>query len=420
VARRWTALLTDLRPLEHSADFRRLWAGLTVAQLGQQMTAVTIAYQVYVLTGSTFAVGLVGIYALVPLVAFGLYGGAIVDAMDRRLVALVASAGMWAMSLALLAQALLDVGSVGLLYAIIAVQSACYAVNSPARQAILPRLVPLDLLPAANALTSASYNLGFTLGPLLGGVLIAWQGVTSAYLIDAVAFTASLYALLRLPPIPPVGGTGRAPGLASVVDGLRFLRRAPNLRMTFVVDLCAMVLAQPRALFPALAITVFAGDAGTLGLLQAAPAIGSLVAFAVSGWMGRVHRHGFVIVVSVAAYGLAVALAGVSAIGLPGVLWLTVVLLAASGSADMVSANYRTTMLQAAAPDEMRGRLQGVFTVVVAGGPRLGDFLAGSLASLVGDSWAMLWGGVACVAGLALAVAAQRRFLAYDARAPQP
>jgi len=420
VSSRWTDVLTDLRPLQHSADFRRLWAGLTVAQLGQQMATVTIAYQVYVLTGSTFAVGLVGLYSLVPLVVFGLYGGAIVDAIDRRKVALVASIGLWLMSLALVAQAVLDVGSVGLLYAIIAVQSGCYAVNSPARQAILPRLLPVDMLPAANALTSASYNLGFTLGPLLGGVLIGWQGVTAAYVVDAVVFAASLYALVRLPPTPPAGGTGRPPGVRAVVDGLRFLGLAPNLRMTFIVDLCAMVLAQPRALFPALALTVFAGGAGTLGLLQAAPAIGSLVAFAVSGWMGGVHRHGLVIAVSVAAYGVAVALAGVAAVGLPGLLWLTVVLLATSGAADMVSANYRTTILQAAAPDELRGRLQGVFTVVVAGGPRLGDFLIGSLAAVVGDAWAMTWGGVACVAALALALGAQRRFLAYDARNPAP
>jgi MFS family permease len=420
VATRWTDLLTDVRPLQHSADFRRLWVGSTVSQLGQQMTAVAIAYQVYVLTGSTFAVGLVGLYGLVPMIVFGLYGGAIVDAIDRRTVALVASCGLWAMSLALVAQAVLEVGSVGLLYAIIAVQSGCYAVNSPARQAILPRLLPLHLLPAANALTSAAYNLGFTVGPLIAGVLIAWQGVTWAYVVDAVAFTASLYALVRLPPVPPAGGTGRVPGLSAVVDGLQFLRAAPNLRMTFVVDLCAMVLAQPRALFPALALTVFAGGASSLGLLQASPAVGALLAFAVSGWMGRVHRHGFAIVAAVTAYGIAVASAGVAAVGAPGVIWLTVVMLAASGSADMISSNYRATVLQAAAPDEMRGRLQGVFTVVVAGGPRLGDFLIGSLAAVVGDSWAMVYGGLGCVAALTLAVAAQRSFLSYDARAPRP
>lgn len=416
-----TAVATDVRPLRYSADFRRLWFGLTVSQLGQQMTMVTIAYQVYTLTRSSFAVGLVGLYALVPLVVFGLYGGAVVDAFDRRKVALVASCGLWALSLVLVAQAVLEAGSVPLLYAVVACQSACFAVNNPARSAILPRLLPVELVPAANALTMASFNLGFTAGPLLGGVLIGWQGVALAYAVDALTFTAALYALVRLPPVPPlVEARPGVPGLSSVLEGLAFLRRAPNLRMTFVLDLCAMVLAQPRALFPALALTVYAGGASTLGLLQAAPAMGSLVAFAVSGWIGRVHRHGLAIALAVIAYGVAVALAGVSAIGLPGALWLVVVCLAASGSADMVSSAYRSTVLQTAAPDELRGRLQGVFTVVVAGGPRLGDFLIGSLGAAVGESRAMAVGGLACVVGVVLAVAAQRRFLAYDARAPSP
>jgi len=416
----WRRLVTDVRPLRHSPDYRRLWFGLTVGQLGQQMTAVTIAYQVYTLTGSSFAVGLVGLYALVPLVAFGLYGGALLDAVDRRLVALAASAGQWLMSLVLVAQAVLDVRSVGLLYAVVAVQTACFAVNNPARSAIIPKLLPAELLPAANALGMASFNLGFTVGPLLGGVVIGWQGVEWAYGIDSVAFTAALYALLRLPPMRPENAAGRPPGMRSVVEGLRFLGRAPNLRMTFILDLCAMVLAQPRALFPALALTVYVGGPSTLGLLQAAPAIGSLAAFALSGWISHVHRHGLAIAVSVACYGAAVAAAGFAAIGLPGLLWLGVTFLALSGSADMVSAAYRSTMLQVAAPDAMRGRLQGIFTVVVAGGPRLGDFLAGSLAELTSDTAAIAIGGCACIAGVVVSCAAQRRFLRYDSRAPEP
>jgi len=416
-----SAVVTDVRPLRHSPDFRRLWFGLTVSQLGQQMTTVTIAYQVYTLTRSSFAVGLVGLYALVPLVVFGLYGGAVVDAFDRRKVALGASCGLWSLSLVLVAQAMLDLGSVSLLYAVVACQSACFAVNNPARSAILPRLLPVELVPAANALTMASFNLGFTAGPLLGGVLIAWHGVAVTYAVDALTFTAALYSLVRLPAVPPLADRrAGVPGLRSVVEGLRFLRRAANLRMTFVLDLCAMVLAQPRALFPALALTVYAGGPSTLGVLQAAPALGSLLAFAVSGWIGRVHRHGLAIALAVLAYGAAVGLAGISAIGLPGALWLVVVCLAASGSADMVSAAYRSTVLQTAAPDELRGRLQGVFTVVVAGGPRLGDFLIGSLGEAVGEPRAMAVGGLACVVAVVLAAAAQRRFLAYDSRHPAP
>lgn len=418
--RSFGALLTDLRPLRESQDFRRLWFGQSISQLGQQLSVIAIAYQVYVLTHSSFAVGLVGLCGLAPLVLGGLYGGALVDAFDRRLVALWSAVGLWVCSGVLVVQALLDLESVGLLYVVVGAQAALFAVNNPARSAMLPRLLPAHLLPAANALTMASFNLGFTLGPLLGGVVIAWHGVAVAYALDALTFTAALYAVLRLPPIPPQDGPGRAPGLRSVAEGLRFLRSAPNLRMTFVLDLCAMVLAQPRALFPALAITVFAGSASTLGLLQAAPAIGSLLAFAVSGWISRIHRHGGAIAIAVIAYGACVALAGVGVIAWPGALWLAVAFLAGSGAADMVSAAYRSTMLQSAAPDALRGRLQGVFTVVVAGGPRLGDFLMGSLAELTSEEVAMLVGGVACVAGVLLSIALSRRFLAYDAREPTP
>lgn len=413
-------LLTDTRPLKESPDFRRLWFGLTISQLGQQMTAITIAYQVYVITESSFAVGLVGLYAVVPLIAGGLYGGALVDAFDRRTVALVTAAGLWICSGVLVAQAVADVRSVGLLYGIVAVQSALFAVNNPARAAIIPRLLPAELLPAANAFTMASMNLGFSVGPLVGGFVIAWHGVQTAYIIDAVTFTAALYALFRLPPIPPQDATGKIPGLRSVAEGLRFLRKAPNLRMSFILDLCAMILAQPRALFPALALTVYAGSASTLGLLQAAPAIGSLLAFAVSGWVSNVHRQGLAIAVAVAAYGLSVSLAGFAAVGLPGMLWLALSFLALSGSADMISAAYRTTVMQSSAPDAMRGRIQGVFTVVVAGGPRLGDFLAGTVAELTSEGHAMIIGGCACIAGVGLSLLAQRRFLSYDSRSPTP
>lgn len=414
------SLLTDIGPLRESTDFRRLWFGQSVSQLGQQMTAVTVAYQVYILTRSSFAVGLVGLYSLLPLIAGGLYGGALVDAFDRRKVALVTALGLWICSGLLVLQAAFELKSVGLLYVVVAVQSALFAVNNTARQTILPRLVSKESLPAANALTMASFNLGFTVGPLLGGFIIAWYGVETAYAIDAITFSAAVYAVLRLPPMTPPGGPGRAPGLKSVTEGLRFLAKAPNLRMTFILDLCAMVFSQPRALFPALAITVYAGSASTLGILQAAPAIGSLLAFLVSGWVIRVHRHGIAIAVAVVIYGASVAAAGFSAMGLPGMLWLGVTFLALSGSADMVSAVYRSTMLQSATPDELRGRLQGVFVVVVAGGPRLGDFLAGSLASLTSEETAMVIGGFACIVGVGLAMARQRNFAMYDSRHPTP
>lgn len=411
-------VLTDIRPLQASPDFRRLWFGNTVAQLGHQMTAVAIAIQVYDITGSTFSVGLVGLFALVPLVVFGLYGGSFADAADRRKVALVASLGLWTTSLFLVGHAALGRESVWFLYAVVAVQSTFFAVNQPTRSAIVPRLIDRELIPAANALNMGSFNLGLTVGPLLGAVAIGVGGYTFAYGIDAVTFTAALYALVRLPPIPPTpaeDGVVTRAGFRSVAEGLRFLRHAKNLRMTFILDLCAMVLAQPRALFPAVAGGFFGGGVKTVGLLQAAPAIGSLIAFAFSGWVGKVRRQGVAIAIAVIAYGAAVA-----AFGFARALWLGVLFLAMSGAADMISAAYRSTMLQVAAPDNLRGRLQGVFTVVVAGGPRMGDFVAGSTAALLTPTIALALGGFACIVGVLVSCAWQPGFLRYDARHPVP
>jgi len=405
-------VVTDVRPLQVSPPYRRLFFGNTVAQLGQQMTNVVVAIQVYALTHSSFYVGLVGAFGLVPLVVLGLYGGAIADAVDRRTLALVASAGLWAVSIALALQAFLGNESVWVLYVCLAVQSAFYAVNNPARSAMVPRLLDKELIPAAAALNMASFNLGFTFGPMLGALVIKWHGFGAAYTVDVVTFTAAYYALVRMPKMPPLADSPRA-GTKSVVDGLRFLKRSPNLRMTFIVDLCAMVFAQPRALFPALAFKVYGGGAGVVGLLQAAPAAGAVVAFVFSGWISRVRLQGLAIVVAVIAYG-----AVVGGVGLTDVLWLGVLFLAMSGMADMVSSAYRNTILQVAAPDQMRGRLQGVFIVVVAGGPRAGDFLAGSVASTVGERTALVLGGLACIVGVLVACLAQRGFLAYDARHP--
>jgi MFS family permease len=413
-----SALVADITPLRESADYRRLWLGLTVNQLGQQMTAVAVAIQVFALTESTFAVGLVGIFALVPLIAFGLYGGAVADVLDRRLVVLASSTGLWLLSVVLLAQALLSVDSVPLLYSVVALQSACFAVNNPARAAIIPRLLPPEQMPAANALSTLSFSLGFTTGPLLGGLVIGAFGLGAAYGIDALTFAAALYAVLRLPAIPPepaADGSLQRAGLRSVLEGLRFLRTRPNVLMTFLVDLCAMVLAQPRALFPKVSGTFYGGGTATVGLLVAAPAIGALVAALSSGWLGRVRRQGLAILVCVAIYGLAVA-----AFGFTSSLWLGVLFLAVSGAADMVSAAYRTTILQVATPDVLRGRLQGVFIVVVAGGPRLGDFVAGSVAELTTSTFAIAAGGSACVVGVGLLAARFRGFARYDARHPMP
>ena len=405
-------LVLDLRPLKVSPEYRRMWSGWTVAQVGQSMATVAVGIQVYALTGSSFAVGMLGAAAFFPLVVFGLYGGSISDTHDRRLVALAASSGLWLCSLVLLVQSLLSFDQVWLLYVVVAAQSASFAVNNPARSAIVPRLIQPELLPAANALANLTFSAGFTVGPLLGGLVIGGAGLTAAYAIDAVLFGAAIYGLFRLPSIPPEAEPHRT-GWAAVWDGLRFLSKRRNLLMTFIVDLCAMVLAQPRALFPALAVTTFGGGARTVGLLAAAPAIGSVFAGVFSGWLGSVRRQGLMVVVMVCGYG-----AAVTCFGFTSILAWALLFLALTGAFDMVSAVFRSTILQVATPDELRGRLQGVFVVVVAGGPRIGDALVGTTASLWGEQTAIVVGGLACVSATLFFALRNRGFIRYDARHP--
>lgn len=418
-------IFADLTPLRTSADYRRLWFGNTVSWVGQGMTTLAISLQVYDITGSAFSVGLVGLFSLVPLVVFGLYGGAIADTVDRRTLGLVGATGAAALSAALAAAAFAGFHRVWFLYAIVALQAVCGALNAPARSAMIPRLLPPEQLRAANALNSMVMTFGTLVGPSLGGVVVGFAGYQTAYTIDALAFFASLYAMWRLPSMPPehtgavgvlpAGAKPRARERASVLDGLRFLGTRPNLRATFVSDLFAMILAQPKALFPAVAVLWFGGDAKTTGLLVAAPAFGALLGGVISGWQSRIRRHGQAILVSVAAWGLAIA-----AFGLSRNLWIGLLCLAVAGYADTSSMIFRNTMMQVAAPDEMRGRLQGVFIVVVAGGPRLGDFVAGSVADLTSPMVAITGGGLACVLGIGAFSLYARGFRRYDALDPKP
>ncbi|MFC8291395.1 MFS transporter [Streptomyces sp. NPDC057242] len=404
--------LADLTPLRTSADYRRLWFGNTVSWVGQGMTALAVSLQVYDITGSPFSVGLVGLFSLVPLVVFGLYGGAIADTVDRRKLGLASAAGSAVLSIALAGAAFAGFHRVWFLYAIVALQAVCAALNSPARSAMIPRLLPPEQLRAANALNSMVMTFGTLVGPSLGGLIVGLAGYQAAYLVDAVAFTASLYAMWRLPSmLPDRKGTERA----SVLDGLRFLATRPNLRMTFFSDFCAMILAHPRALFPAVAVLWYGGDAKTAGLLVAAPAFGALLGGILSGWQGRIRHHGQAILIAVACWGTAIAV-----FGLTRDLWLGLLFLALAGYSDTVSMIFRNTMMQVAAPDEMRGRLQGVFIVVVAGGPRLGDFLAGSAAGLTSPAVAITGGGIACVVAVGLLALYGRGFRRYDALDPTP
>lgn len=443
VVARVNGLLADTTPLRISPPFRRLWWGLGISNLGSQLTVVAVGLQVYALTGSSLAVGVLGLCALVPLVVLGLYGGALVDAYDRRKVALAASTALWVVTALIAVQAWLHLNSVGVLYALVAAQSAAFAINNPARSAIIPRLVEPRLLPAANALQTIAWNVALTVGPLGGAFLVALWGYQVAYTIDAVLFTAALWAVWRLPDIPPLPAAPGAPaavvapagrrrrvvGWRSVVDGLRYLATQPNVRTTFLVDLAAMVLASPRVLLPAAGVVFLGGGEATTGVLTAAFAVGAVLAGVFSGGLSRVRWQGRVIVCAITAYGLSIVLFGVVLLGVGATTPTTVlvggvvaasVALALAGASDAVSAVFRQTILQTATPDDMRGRLQGVFIVVVAGGPRLGELVLGAQATWAGEAWAAVAGGVACVVVLWLVVRAQRRFWRYDALHPEP
>ncbi|MGO1317100.1 MAG: MFS transporter, partial [Cellulomonadaceae bacterium] len=390
-------LFADLTPLRVSADFRRLWLGLGVSQIGHQLTVVAVGLEAYHLTGSTFAVGVIGLCELVPLIIFGLYGGALVDQVDRRKTALIATTVMWLTTVGLAVQAALGADNLGALYVLVALQAAAFAINSPARSAIIPRLLPPNLMPAANALTGVAGNLSITIGPMLGAVLVAGLGFTAAYLVDVVLMLFALWALFHLPPILPetddTDDTGettiprRRVGLSAVLEGLRYLGTQPNVRMTFLVDLCAMVFASPRVLFPAVGVMYLGGGATTTGALVTGTAVGGILASVFSGGLTRMRWQGRIIVWAVTAWGASVIAFGLVLVWTgPGepdhVVWLALILalltLAAAGAADTISAVFRQSFLQTATPDRMRGRLQGIFVVVVAGGPRLGETMLGA------------------------------------------
>ena len=411
-------LLIDLTPLREIPAYRRIFTAVSISNIGQQMTAVAVAIQVYDITKSSFAVGLVGLAQLLPLVVLGLFGGAMSDSYDRRTIGFVSAVGMAGSSLLLFIQVLLDNQQAWPLYLFVAMSSGFYAVGNPARQAIIPRIVPTEHLQAANSLSFLTWNIGFTIGPLLGGVLIAITGnVGVAYAVDTVAFTVMMWAMWSLPKLPPMEGAPLKPNLSSVKDGLVFLKGKRNIQMTFYLDLAAMIFGMPRALFPAIALLWYSDSeistAAIVGLLTAAPALGAAISAIFSGPLERIYKQGTAIVWSIVGWG-----AAITAFGLTKNLYLALFFLAVAGAADNISAIFRTTMMQVVIPDEYRGRLQGLFTVVVAGGPRLGDFESGTVAAIGGERLSVVSGGIACIACTYALVKWHKPFMDYDSREP--
>ncbi|WP_055624391.1 MFS transporter [Streptomyces sp. JHA19] len=408
--RGWRRWAMDTRPLRRPA-YRRLWTSTIVTAVGSQLTAVAVPKQVYDITGSSAWVGAASLAGLVPLTVFALWGGAIADSMDRRRLLLITNIGIAVTSVLFWLQAAAGLESVAVLMVLLALQQAFWGLNSPARNASIARLVPEDELAAANALGSTVMQTGQVVGPLLAGVLIPVVGLPELYLLDALALCVTVWAVYRLPALPPLAAAvRRRAGVREIAEGFRYISLHKVLLLSFLADTIAMVFGMPRALFPQLASETYGsyGEGLALGLLFAAIPIGAVAGGLFSGTFSRARRHGWMVIGSVVAWGVAV-----TGFGLSGSLWLAVVFLALAGVADMVSMVFRGAILLSAASDEMRGRMQGVFTVVVAGGPRLADVLHGTAGSAFGPRAATAGGGLLVVVlmlGLAAAVPALRRY----------
>ncbi|MFK4104418.1 MFS transporter [Streptomyces sp. NPDC019531] len=408
--RGWRRWAMDTRPLRIPA-YRRLWSSTIVTAVGSQLTAVAVPKQIYDITGSSAWVGAASMAGLLPLIVFALWGGAVADTMDRRKLLLITNTGIAVTSVLFWLQAVTGLDSVAALMVLLAVQQAFWGLNAPARNASIARLVPEGQLPAANALGSTVMQTGQVVGPLLAGVLIPVIGLPELYLIDAVALCVTVWAVYRLPSLPPLASTvARRAGVREIAEGFRYISAHKVLLLSFLADIIAMVFGMPRALFPQMASETYAsyGEGHALGLLFAAIPIGAVVGGLFSGTFSRARRHGWMVIGAVVAWGVAI-----TGFGLSDSLWLAVVFLAAAGVADMVSMVFRGAILLSAATDEMRGRMQGVFTVVVAGGPRLADVLHGTAGSAFGARTAAAGGGLLVVAvmlSLAFAVPALRRY----------
>ena len=400
-------LLADVRPLRESPDYRRLWIGSSLSAVGGQMTTFAVALQVFTVSHSSAAVGAVGLAFAVPAIVIGMLGGVLIDTVDRRRLVLLTSSISMLISIAFAAQGFADSRALWPLYALTAGQGAVGAINAPARRTFMPRLLRRELVPAGAALTMISMYLAMIGGPALAGGIAAAGGLRLCYLIDALTFLAALYGVLRLPPMRPQGEPARR-NLGALLDGLRFIAANKALRGAMLADLSATVLAMPIALFPAINAERFGGSPRTLGLLSTAIAVGGLLGSLLSGPVKHVVHPGRAMLIAGTIWGA--ALAGFGAVhGLPA----TLAFLALAGSADVLAVVFRTTIVQLATPDAMRGRTGSTEFVVGAAFPQLGNFRAGIVASAWSPAASAVTGGLSAVVGAGLIALALPAFLRY-------
>lgn len=404
-------LLLDVAPLRLDRDYRWLWTGQVISGMGNQITRVALPFQVYVLTGSTLAIGALTLFQLVPILLFALGAGSLADAVDRRRLLIVTQLGLAACSLALVGLALSGNPPLALLFLVAFAAAGFAAVDQPTRSSAIPRLVPPERLPAAIALNQLNFQTASIVGPAVGGILIATIGLAGAYAVDVITFVTTLTALFAIRPLPPLGDVAR-PGIAAIREGLAFARRTRAILGSFVIDLDAMIFGMPTSLFPVLALDVFKVGPEGFGLLAAAPAAGAFVGALLSGWVSSVRRVGRAVFLAVIGWGLAITAFGLVTFSFP-LAWF---FLALAGAADVFSAVFRSTIVQLETPDALRGRVMSIHGLVVTSGPRIGDLEAAAAAAVIGPQAAVVSGGILCLLGVVVVARAFPELLAHTAR----
>jgi len=406
---RLRGLLIDLEPVRRDRDFRMIWLGQMVNNVGRQITLVALPYELWQLTHSPLSIGLLALVQLVPILIFSLGGGVIADAVDRRRLLMITQVLLAACSLGLAILAAQPDTAVWPFYVVAFVAAGVGAVDQPARSSALPRLVPRERLSAAIALQWLSGSVVAISGPVIAGLIIATAGVSTAFALDVVTFLASLAALVVIAPIPPHPDAVR-PSLRAIREGLSFARDRQIILSTLVIDIDAMVFGMPTSLFPQLALTVFNTGVAGFGLLNSALALGVFVGALLSGWVGKLRRPGRGVAIAVAGWGVAIAAFGMCTAYFP----LALLCLAVAGGADVISSVLRSSIVQLATPDQLRGRISSIYMLVVTSGPRLGDAEAAAVAAIAGPQFSVVSGGVMCLVGLLAVIRYFPHLLRYE------
>ena len=389
-------ILVDTTPLRESRDFRLLFTGQLVSVIGTQLTVVAIPYQVYSMTHSTLQVGAISLAQLIPFLFGALSAGPIGDAVDKRRIMIWTAAAIMLTSGAMAVNAAVAHPSLVVLYVVSSLAAGLMGFSNTARMAAVPSMVERRHFAAAAAMTQIVFQLGVIVGPALSGLLLG-IGLPLVYALDAASFVVATITSAMLRPIPPHEGARGLSPWESTKEGLRYLRSRQALQGVYLIDINAMVFGMPRALFPAMAASVFGGGTIALGFLYAAPGVGALIGAVTTGWVANLRRQGWAVIVAVCVWGAAIAV-----FGLVDTLWVGLVLLAVAGWADVISAVLRNTILQTSIPERFRSRMSSIQMAVVQGGPRVGDMESGAVATLTSVEFSVISGGLACIVGAAV------------------